>query len=294
MRILVADDHPLFAEGLKNLLVSHGIDVVGVARNGFEALDEARRLRPDVVLMDIIMPRCDGLAATRLIKAELPDIKIVMLTMSEADGDLFESIKSGASGYLLKNLDAGELVEMLEDLARGDAPFSPGLAAKLLEEFTRLADEAGASGPGWRAVSQADIESEPGPETGSTPGSEPRSEQGAEPESEEELRPGTTPAAMEAAAAAETGGAGSEAPVEAEGPGGDATGGWLTPRQVEVLTLVAKGMTYKEVGAALYISERTVKYHMKQILDQLHLRNRAQVIAYAARTNLTRKGSTPR
>ncbi|MGE5585038.1 MAG: response regulator [Bacillota bacterium] len=286
MRILLADDHPLFAEGLKNLLVSHGIDVVGVARDGFEALDEARRLLPDVVLMDIIMPRCNGLAATRLIKAELPDIKIVMLTMSEADGDLFESIKSGASGYLLKNLNAEELVEMLEDLARGDAPFSPGLGAKLLEEFTRLAGEAGASGPGRRAVSRADMGSEPRPETGSRPGPEPRSEQEAEPESEGEPGPGTTPAATEAAA--ETGSAASEAPVEAEGPRGDAAGEWLTPRQMEVLTLVAKGMTYKEVGAALYISERTVKYHMKQILDQLHLRNRAQVIAYAARTNLTR------
>lgn len=262
MRILVADDHPLFAEGLKNLLVSYGIDVVGVARDGFEALDEARRLRPDVVLMDIMMPRCNGLAATRLIKAELPDIKIVMLTMSEADGDLFESIKSGASGYLLKNLNAEELVELLEDLARGDAPFSPGLAAKLLEEFTRLAGEAGAGEPGCQTVSQADIESEP--------------------------RPGTPPAAAEATASAEAGGAASEASVQTEGPRGDAAGEWLTPRQMEVLTLVAKGMTYKEVGAALFISERTVKYHMKQILDQLHLRNRAQVIAFAARTNLTR------
>lgn len=236
MRVLLADDHALFAEGLKNLLASHRIEVVGVARDGLEALDKARRLKPDVILMDITMPGCNGLAATRLIKAELPDVKVVMLTMSEADADLFESIKSGASGYLLKNLNADELVEMLRDLAQGDAPFSPGLAAKLLDEFTQLAS-------GTRAKTGA------GARAGAAVGEEDGSE------------------------------------------GMGSPGRRLTPRQMEVLTLVARGMTYKEVGATLYISERTVKYHMKHILDELHLQNRAQVIAYAARMNLNTEPS---
>ena len=89
MRILLADDHPLFLDGLKNLLGGRGVQVVATARDGLEALDKARRERPDVILMDIQMPRCDGLAATRLIKAELPEIKIVMLTMSDENDDLF-------------------------------------------------------------------------------------------------------------------------------------------------------------------------------------------------------------
>ncbi len=231
MRVLLADDHLLFAEGLQNLLVSHGVEVVGIARDGLEALELAKRERPDVVLMDIAMPRCDGLAATRLIKAELPDVKIVVLTMSESDESLFEAVKSGASGYLLKSLKAAELVEMLSDLERGEVALSPGLGARLLEEFARLAE--GAALPA-RATPAA---------------------------------PAATPATP---------------------PAGQAP--YLTPRQQEVLRLVAGGMTYKEVGAALYISERTVKYHVRQILDLLHLENRAQVIAYAARMNMNTSG----
>src|SRR5512137_1704644 len=98
-RILLADDHGLFLEGLQNLLHAGGYQVVGAARDGLEALQLARTLHPDLILMDIRMPRCDGLSATRLIQAELPDIKIVMLTTSDDDADLFEAIKSGANGY---------------------------------------------------------------------------------------------------------------------------------------------------------------------------------------------------
>jgi len=217
MKVLLVDDHPLFLEGLQNLLTARGIEVVGTAGDGLEALAKARALRPDVILMDIQMPRCNGLAATRLIKAELPNVKIVMLTVSEEDEDLFEAIKSGASGYLLKSLDAREFFGLLSGLDRGEAPLSPGLAARILEEFARQADRAGAT-----------IQVE-----------------------EEEKR--------------------------------------LTPRQIEVLTLVAQGLTYKEVGTALCLSERAVKYHMGEILNQLHLENRAQVIAYAARMGLVRR-----
>ncbi|MBC7235662.1 MAG: response regulator transcription factor, partial [Chloroflexi bacterium] len=106
MKVLLVDDHALFLEGMQNLLTSRGIDVVGIARDGLEALAQARALRPDVILMDVRMPRCDGLAATRLIKAELPEAQIVMLTTSDEDEDLFEAIRSGASGYLLKSLNA--------------------------------------------------------------------------------------------------------------------------------------------------------------------------------------------
>lgn len=215
MKVLLVDDHLLFLEALQNLLAARGIEVAGTARDGLDALDRARALRPDVILMDIGMPRCDGLAATRAIKAELPDVKIVMLTVSAEDEDLFEAIKSGASGYVLKSLDANQFFELLSDLERGEVALSNGMAARVLEEFARQAGRA-----------------EPATEVG------------------EEDTPG------------------------------------LTPRQREVLTLVARGLKYKEVGAALCLSESTIKYHMGEILERLHLKNRAQAIAYAARSGL--------
>lgn len=215
MKVLLVDDHPLFLEGLRNLLIARGIEVVGIASDGLEALAQARALRPDVILMDIQMPRCDGLEATRLIKTELPDIKIVMLTVSADDEHLFEAIKSGASGYLLKNLEADRFFDLLSGVAQGEAPMSRDLAARVLEEFAHQARKA--------------------------------------------------EAARE---------------VEAEDPD------MLTPRQMEVLQLVAQGLTNKEIAAALYVTERTVKYHMSEILQKLHLQNRAQVIAYAVRTGL--------
>src|SRR5512136_1737880 len=119
MKILLADDHSLFAEGLSNLLRAGGYTVVGAARDGLEAVQLARSLHPDVILMDIRMPRCDGLTATRLIQAELPETKIVMLTTSAEDDDLFEALKSCASGYLLKNLAPNELFDYLAGLGRG-------------------------------------------------------------------------------------------------------------------------------------------------------------------------------
>ena len=137
MRVLLVDDHGLFLEGLRNLLTSEGIEVAGMAHDGLEALAAARRLHPDVILMDVQMPRCDGVSATRLIKAEMPECKIVMLTMSDDEQDLFAAVKSGASGYLLKRLDADEFFHYLSDLQAGQPPFSPGLADKILQEFTQ-------------------------------------------------------------------------------------------------------------------------------------------------------------
>ncbi|MBU0492576.1 MAG: response regulator [Chloroflexi bacterium] len=214
-RVLLADDSPLFVDGLRNLLTARGLTVVSVARDGREAIEKARALRPDVVVMDIAMPRCDGLEATRAIKAELPATRIVMLTVSEAEEHLFEAVKSGASGYLLKSLEANEFCALLAGLMRGEAAFSPGLAARVLAELAHVAP---------------------------------------------------TPA-----------------PLRAREPGEGA----LTPRQWEILQMVAQGRTYKEIGAALHLTEKTIKYHMGQILERLHLENRAQAIAYAQRMGKT-------
>jgi DNA-binding NarL/FixJ family response regulator len=215
MRILLVDDHTLFREAVQNLLTMHGYQVVGTASDGLEALEEARRLHPDLILMDIEMPGCDGLAATRLIKAELPETKIVMLTVAQEDEDLFESLKSGASGYLLKSSRAGQLLVHLDQLVEGQAALSPGLADKILEEFVRMGR-------------QLESSSEQVEETAD-----------------------------------------------------------LTERQRQVLTLIVRGMTYEEMGKTLCLSERTIRYHVEEIIQRLHLENRSQVIAYAARMGLT-------
>jgi len=140
MRVLIADDHPLMVDGLCNLLEAHGIDVVATVGDGKEAIAEALRLEPDLVLMDIRMPVCDGLCATRLIKAQRPEMKILILTTSAEDDDLFEAIKSGACGYLLKITSGSAFIEALHGLEQGIPPFSPGLAERLLREFTHLAE----------------------------------------------------------------------------------------------------------------------------------------------------------
>ena len=132
MKILLVDDHPLFLDGLRNLLTARGQQVIGAARDGFDALEKARALRPDVILMDIRMPRCDRLCATRLIKAEMPDVQIVMLTMSAEEEDLFEAIRSGATGYLLKTQDTEQFFDLLAGLAHGEIALAPGMARRVL------------------------------------------------------------------------------------------------------------------------------------------------------------------
>lgn len=135
MKVLLVDDNSLFREGMATFFTAHGINVVGMADNGMEALEKARSLRPDVILMDIVMTGCDGLVATRLIKAEMPEIKIVMLTAWDEDDSLFEAFKSGAYGYLRKNLRAEELLGLLAALEKNEPPLAPGLAMKLLMGF---------------------------------------------------------------------------------------------------------------------------------------------------------------
>ncbi len=136
MQIVIADDHALFMDGLKNLLLSRGYQVIGMAKDGLEALNLAKKLQPEVMLIDIIMPRCDGLEATMLISATCPEIKIVMLTSSENEQDVFNAIKYGACGYFIKSFSSEKLFELLEALRRNETPVSPGLAGKILAELS--------------------------------------------------------------------------------------------------------------------------------------------------------------
>jgi DNA-binding NarL/FixJ family response regulator len=207
MRILIADDHALFRDGLRSLMEAHGVDVVAEAANGQEAIELARQHRPDIVLMDLTMPVMGGLEATRAISAEMPETNVVVLTASEEDADLFEAVKSGAQGFLPKDLEAEQFFALLEGVAAGAPAFTPALARKLLQEFAQ---------------------------------------------------PTISPAPT--------------IPTE------------LTDREREVLELLVQGVTTnRELAARLYVSENTVKYHLRNILDKLHLQNRAQVIAYAMR-----------
>jgi DNA-binding NarL/FixJ family response regulator len=216
MRVVIADDHALFRDGLRSLLEARDVDVVGEARNGREAVTAARTQHPDIVLMDLTMPEMGGLEATRLISAELPDVYVVVLTASEEDADLFEAIKSGAEGFLPKDLEAGSLFELLEGVMQGQPALTPGLARKLLHEF-------------------------------------------AQPASKPAERP-------------------------AEG---------LTEREREVLELLVQGVTSnRDLADRLYVSENTIKYHLRNILNKLHLQNRAQVIAYALRHGLVEPPSS--
>ncbi len=213
MRVLLADDHTLFLDGLRNLLTLHGVQVVGTARNGLEAFEKTLQLRPDIVLMDIRMPGCDGITATRLIKAELPECKIVMLTTSSEEPDLLEAIRSGASGYLLKSLDTSQFLSYLEMVERGDAAVSSELTGALLKAVARQEE----------------------PKSSSSLASE---------------------------------------KVE------------LTSRQVEILQLAAQGLSNKELAERLSVSEHTIKYHMGEILQRLHLKRRDQAVDYAIRQGL--------
>lgn len=141
MRVLVVDDHALFRKGVVSLIdPREDMEVVGEASNGPEALEMALELVPDLILMDIKMEGWSGLETTRRIKEKMPYVKIVMLTISGDDGDLFQAIKNGAQGYLLKDIDPEELTELLAGVYRGEAPISHQSAARILEEFARLAE----------------------------------------------------------------------------------------------------------------------------------------------------------
>jgi DNA-binding NarL/FixJ family response regulator len=211
LRVLLADDHVLFRKGVAAVLASRpDLKVVGEASNGAEACERALEHVPDVILMDVNMPEMTGLEAVKRIKAEMPHVRIIMLTVSDNDRDLFTAIKNGADGYLLKNLEPGELFEMLDCLRRGEAPVSGNLAVKILNEFRQ--------------------------------------------------------------------------PSKSIEPTGTRNG--LSAREVEVLELIVQGKTNKEIAAALSIAEDTVKIHLRNILEKLHLHNRIQAAVYAVRQGL--------
>jgi DNA-binding NarL/FixJ family response regulator len=206
MRVVLADDHPLFRDGVASLLGAWGHEVVGMAGDGEEAVALVERLRPDLVLMDVAMPGVTGLEATRQLAASRPETAIVMLTASEDEDDLFAAMKSGARGYLLKNLEAAQLRAMIEAVERGEAAISPVTAARIIAEFARPA-------------------AAPSPDK-------------------------------------------------------------LTERETAVLRLVVAGQRNKEIGAQLGISENTVKFHLRNILEKLHAESRTEVAARAVREGL--------
>jgi DNA-binding NarL/FixJ family response regulator len=213
-RILLSDDHALFREGLARVIDAQAdLEVVGQAGDGLEALVLARDLQPDLIVMDINMPVCDGLEATRLIRTEVPAARILILTIHDEDEKLFEAIRAGASGYLLKNTHATDFLRGLRSVLAGEAALPARLAARLLDEFARLALRAA-------SVHPADLEYE------------------------------------------------------------------LTPREFEVLQLIAEGAHDKEIATRLSLSLFTVKSHVRNILSKLHATNRRQAARLAARHGL--------
>src|SRR5438270_887585 len=213
IRVLIADDQALFRRGLYVVLGTEDhIDVVAEAENGEEAVSKAVELAPDVVLMDVRMPRINGIEAARQINLQVPTTKILMLTVSDEDDDLYEAIKAGANSYLLKEVSVEEVPEAIRAVVQGQSLISPSMASKLLNEYTSLARRA------------------------------------------EEKQQFPTPA--------------------------------LTQRELEVLKLVAKGQSNREIGEELYISENTVKNHVRNILEKLHLHSRMEAVIYAVRERL--------
>lgn len=215
IRVLLADDHALFRRGVASLLAAdRDFEVVGEAVDGQRAVEMARKLMPDVILMDISMPGTDGLEATRRIKAEMPYVRIVILTVSDGERSLFEAVKNGAQGYLLKKIEPQALYATLRGVVQGEATLSRMMAAQLLEEFARMSRQPA---------------------------------------------PAAAPAAQ------------------------------LTAREKEVLEQVARGRSNKEIATALAIAENTVKNHLKNILEKLHLENRVQAATFALRKGMVEK-----
>jgi DNA-binding NarL/FixJ family response regulator len=213
LRVLIVDDHALFRRGLQMVLRQEDdIDVVGEAADGHEAVDKAQELMPDVVLMDVRMPGQSGIKATERIRDNLPHAKILMLTISDEEVDLYDAIKAGASGYLLKEISIDEVADAVRSVWAGQSRISPSMASKLLTEFAAMSRRA---------------------------------------EERQQL-----PAPR------------------------------LTDREMEVLKLVAQGMNNRDIAKELFISENTVKNHIRNILEKLHLHSRMEAVVYAVREKL--------
>lgn len=214
IRVLVADDHALFRRGL-NMVIGEESDicVVGEAHDGAEAVAMAEELVPDVMLMDVRMPKLNGIEAAAKIRDSVPHTRILMLTVSDEDQDLFEALKAGAAGYLLKEISIDEIAEAIRQVHKGQSLISPTMAAKLIAEFTSLAKLA-------------------------------------------------------------------------ENPSAHVEPPKLTDREHEVLQCVAQGMSNREIAEKLYISENTVKNHVRNILEKLHLHSRMEAVIYAVREKI--------
>jgi DNA-binding NarL/FixJ family response regulator len=211
IRVAVVDDQELFRRGLTMLLtVEDDIDVVGEAGDGVAATELAASTAPDVILMDVRMPKRSGIEACIAIKEVTPSVSIIMLTVSDEEADLYDAIRNGASGYLLKSSSIDEVAQAVRVVAEGQSLISPSMAMKLIDEFTKIS----------------------------------RSEQ--------------------------------QQVVPTE----------LTKREIEVLKLVAQGLNNREIGRRLFISENTVKNHVRNILEKLHLHSRMDAAMYALRKKL--------
>ncbi|MDF5751370.1 response regulator transcription factor [Spongiactinospora sp. TRM90649] len=214
IRVLIVDDHALIRRSLELALSAESdIEVVGEASDGKEAVELADRLLPDVVLMDVRMPRLSGIEATRSIKESVPSTRMIMLTVSDEEEDLFEAIKAGATGYLLKDVQLDEVPDAVRGVHEGQSLINPAMAAKLISEFA--------------SMSRKEAERPP------------------------------------------------QLPVPR-----------LTDREMEVLRLVAKGMNNREIAKQLFISENTVKNHVRNILDKLQLHSRMEAVVYAVRERM--------
>src|SRR5213594_345491 len=213
LRLMVADDHALFRRGLQMVLEAEpDIDLIGESSDGVEAVERSQELMPDVILMDVRMPRRSGIEAAAQIKDLLPHVKILMLTISDEEADLYDAIKAGASGYLLKEIPIEEVADAIRSVWEGQSRISPSMASKLLNEFAAMSKATG------------DRSQIPAPR--------------------------------------------------------------LTDREMEVLRLLAKGMNNRDIAKDLYISENTVKNHIRNILEKLHLHSRMEAVVYAVREKL--------
>jgi DNA-binding NarL/FixJ family response regulator len=217
LKVMIVDDHALFRRGLEMVLEQEpDIDVIGEAADGAEAIQKAQELMPDVVLMDVRMPKRSGIEATQEIRDLLPHAKILMLTISDEEADLYDAIKAGASGYLLKEISIEEVADAIRSVWAGQSRISPSMASKLLNEFAAMSK---------RTDERKEV---PAPR--------------------------------------------------------------LTDREMEVLRLVAEGLNNREIGERLFISENTVKNHIRNILEKLHLHSRMEAVVYAVREKMIEIG----